>query len=100
MSCGQAEQPFRLEPHFFLGKPASGGEWVVLHFLAAMGTAVIGYHVELSGTGRSLALLALVLAFSAVMTLIYDLDRPQEKLLQVSQQTMIDLQRSMGPPNP
>ena len=43
--------------------------------------------------------LALVLAFSAVVTLIADLDRPQEGLLRVSQQTMIDLQKTLAAPS-
>ena len=42
---------------------------------------------------------ALVLAFSAVVTLIADLDRPQEGLLRVSQQTMIDLQKTLAAPS-
>ncbi|MGO9596934.1 MAG: hypothetical protein ACLP7Q_02810 [Isosphaeraceae bacterium] len=45
------------------------------------------------------AIIALVLGFSADMTLIADLDRPQAGLLQVSQQTMIDLQKTMTPPD-
>jgi hypothetical protein len=39
--------------------------------------------------------MALVLAFSAVMALIADLDRPQEGLLCVSQQAMSDLRDSL-----
>jgi hypothetical protein len=68
--------------------------WNALYFVAILGTSVMGYHAGLSGSGRSLAILALVLAFSAVMTLIADLDRPQTGLLQVSQQAMIDLRDS------
>jgi hypothetical protein len=37
----------------------------------------------------------LVLAFSAILTLVADLDRPQEGLLRVSQQAMIDLRSMM-----
>jgi hypothetical protein len=69
--------------------------WIALDFVAIVGTAVMGYHTGLAGSGRSLAILALVLAFSAVMTLIADLDRPQEGLLRVSQQAMGDLRNSM-----
>ena len=72
--------------------------WAVLYFVAITGTAVMGYHAGLAGSGRSLAMLALVLSFSAVMTLIVDLDRPQQGLLRVGQQTLIDLQRTMTPP--
>ena len=73
-----------------------GAIWAALSFVAIIGTSVMGYHAGLAGSGRSLALLALVLAFSAVVTLIADLDRPQEGLLRVSQQTMIDLQRTLA----
>ena len=47
---------------------------------------------------RSFAVLALALGFSAIMLLIADLDRPQEGLLKVSQQAMIDLQRTLSAP--
>ena len=73
--------------------------WAALYFVAIIGTSVMGYHAGLAGSGRSLALLALVLAFSAVVTLIADLDRPQEGLLRVSQQTMIDLQKTLAAPS-
>ena len=76
-----------------------GTIWVALSFVAIIGTSVMGYHAGLAGSGRSLALLALVLAFSAVVTLIADLDRPQEGLLRVSQQTMIDLQKTLAAPS-
>ena len=72
--------------------------WAALYFMAVLGTAAMGYHAGLAGSGRSLAIVALVLAFSAVMTLIADLDRPQAGLLRVSQQTMLDLQRTMLSP--
>ena len=40
----------------------------------------------------------LAIAFSAVIWLIADLDRPREGSLQVNQQVMIDLQQSMAVP--
>jgi zinc transporter ZupT len=75
-----------------------GTIWAALSFVAIIGTSVMGYHAGLAGSGRSLALLALVLAFSAVVMLIVDLDRPQEGLLRVSQQTMTDLQKTLAAP--
>jgi hypothetical protein len=60
--------------------------------------SAIGYHAGLARSGRSLAILARVLAFSAVMTLIADIDRPQEGLLRVSPQPLMDLQRSVSAP--
>ena len=58
--------------------------------------AVMGYQEGLAGAKRSLAVPALILAFSLVLMLIVDLDRPGEGLLRVSQQSMIDLRDSMS----
>lgn len=77
------------------GNRIPGAIWTVLYFVTVVGTAVMGYHTGLAGSGRSLAMLALILAFSAVMALIADLDRPQEGLLRVSQQAMSDLRDSL-----
>ena len=40
----------------------------------------------------------LVLAFSAVLTLLVDLDRPRDGFLQVNQQPLITLSEQLGPP--
>jgi hypothetical protein len=75
-----------------------GSIWLTLYFVAVLGMSVIGYHAGLAGACRSPAILALVLAFSAVLTLIADIDRPQEGLLRVSPQPLLDLQKSLRPP--
>jgi len=77
-----------------------GTIWATLYFVAIIGTSVMGYHAGLAGSGRSLAIFPLVLAFSAVTTLIADLDRPQEGLLRVSQQAMTDLRNSFMATSP
>jgi Protein of unknown function (DUF4239) len=69
--------------------------WVALAGLALLGMAAVGYQAGLSATRRSPAMLALVLGFAAVLFLIADLDRPFDGFLRVSQQPMIDLQKSM-----
>jgi hypothetical protein len=69
--------------------------WLVLYLLAILSMTAMGYNQGLTSTRRSLAALALIFAFSVVMLLIVDLDRPGEGLLRVSQQSMIDLQHSM-----
>lgn len=74
--------------------------WVSLFFVAALTMATMGYHEGLAGTRRSLASLALVVSFSAVLLLTADLDRLHEGFLQVSQQSMLDLQKSMNAPDP
>jgi hypothetical protein len=75
-----------------------GTIWATLYFLAILGMCAVGYRAGLAGSGRSLAIFALVLAFSSVMALIADLDRPQEGLLRVSAQPLLDLQRSLSAP--
>jgi len=69
--------------------------WVGLFGLSMLGMAAVGYQAALSATRRSPAMLCLVLAFSVVLLLIADLDRGQEGLLRISQQSMLDLQKSM-----
>lgn len=71
--------------------------WLGLFCLSLLGMASVGYQSALSGTRRSPAMLGLVLAFAVVLLLIADLDRGQEGLLRISQQSMIDLQKSMTP---
>ena len=69
--------------------------WIVLYVLAILAMVMMGYHSGLAHSRRSLAVIALILGFSAVLYLIADLDRPGEGTLRVSQQTMIDLRHSM-----
>jgi hypothetical protein len=72
--------------------------WVALYFTAILAMAGVGYHSGLTCATRNLATLALVFTFSGILWLIADLDRPQEGLLKVSQQAMIDLRKSLSNP--
>jgi len=74
--------------------------WVGLFAVAALSLSTMGYHAGLSGTRRSLAIVAVAVTFSVVIELIADLDRPQEGVLRISQQALLDVQRSMNPPSP
>jgi hypothetical protein len=76
-----------------------GAIWLGLFAVAALSLATMGYHAGLSGTRRSLAILAVAVTFSVVIELIADLDRPQEGVLRVSQQALLDVQRSMNVPS-
>ena len=71
--------------------------WLGLYSLLVLALAVLGYHEGTSGTRRSLAVVGLVLAFSAVLVLITDLERPGQGMLRVSQQSMLNVQKSMTP---
>jgi len=52
--------------------------------------------VERPPPRRSATVLAIVLA--GVLTLVVDLDRPREGLIQVSEQPLVDLQHQVGAP--
>ncbi len=69
--------------------------WSSLYLLAFLAMMAMGYHAGLSGSQRSIATIFQALAFSAVLLLIADLDRPQEGLLKVGQEAMADVQTTM-----
>jgi hypothetical protein len=77
-----------------------GTVWVVLYLVAVLTLAAMGYHGGVAGTCRSPVMLAVALAFSLVIVLIVDLDRPGEGLIDVSQQMMIDLRDSLADTSP
>ena len=71
--------------------------WAGLYLLTAFAMAAIGYSAGLSGTTRTPIVVPLALAFSLVLCLIADLDRPGKGLLKVDQYPMESLRRSMAP---
>lgn len=75
-----------------------GAIWLGLFAVAAFSLSAMGYFEGLTGTRRSLAVIAVAVAFSIVIELIADLDRPQEGVLRVSQQALLDVQQSMNTP--
>ncbi|MGE5208126.1 MAG: hypothetical protein ACM3KL_02220 [Alphaproteobacteria bacterium] len=77
-----------------------GAIWLGLFAVAALSLTAMGYHTGLAGARRSLAILAVAIAFSVVIELIADLDRSQEGVLKISQQPLLDVQRSMSVPGP
>jgi hypothetical protein len=70
--------------------------WGVLYLVTILTMVGVGYYEGLSKSKRTLALVVLVLTFAAIISLVADLDRPQEGLLTVSQQAMIDLRNMMN----
>src|SRR4051794_24882269 len=69
--------------------------WAGLFTLLLLGMAALGYQSGLSETRRSPAMLGMIAAFAGVLFLIMDLDRSYEGFLRVSQQALIDVQKSM-----
>jgi hypothetical protein len=74
-----------------------GTIWASLFVMTALSLGAMGYQSGLAGPTRSLAVIAVAIAFSAVIGLIVDLDRPQEGALTVSQQPLVDVRQSMNP---
>lgn len=73
-----------------------GAYWGVLYVVAFLALAAVGYHGGVAGTSRSPVMLAVAIAFSAVIMVIADLDRPGEGFINVSQQPMVELREMLA----
>jgi hypothetical protein len=60
---------------------------------SALSLAMVGYSAGIKGRRSVLSATVLILTLGVVTTLVVDLDRPQEGLLTVSQQALVDVQR-------
>jgi hypothetical protein len=67
--------------------------WIVVYWLAILGIAAMGYHAGLIGMRGFFAYFALIVTFSMVIVLIYDLDRPKQQLFKVSHRAIVELQQ-------
>jgi hypothetical protein len=72
--------------------------WYSLYLITMLTMAEIGYQFGLSGARSWPVTILLALVFTAVTLLIADLDRPQQGLLQISQQALMDLLGKIGSP--
>jgi len=70
--------------------------WIALAAITALTMIVLGTQVGFAGKRRLIAVIPLSLAFAVLVTLVVDLNRPQNGLITVGQQSMIDLQSSMA----
>ncbi len=71
--------------------------WLTLYAITAFAMVTMGSQAGLARTRRFSQVIPMVLAFSALITLIADLDRPaQLGLIKVSQEAMIDLEKNMS----
>lgn len=69
--------------------------WAALYGISIFSFAAMGYHSGLTGTTRSLVIIAVAITFSVVIALIADLDRAQEGVLRVGQEALSQLRQSM-----
>jgi hypothetical protein len=74
--------------------------WFALYLLAILSLASMGYHGGVAGTNRSPATIAVAIAFSVVIMMIADVDRPGEGFIDVNQQPMIDTRNFVNASKP
>jgi len=72
-----------------------GTIWLVLYSILFFSMGVVGYYAGLLKTHSRVVAVVLAVAFSSIMFLIDDLDRPQQGFLKVNQQAMINLRDRM-----
>jgi len=72
-----------------------GSVWLAVYLLSILSMLAVGYQVGMSGTRRLRGTPLLAAAFSLVILMIADIDRPGEGLLRVSQQPLADVQQMM-----
>jgi len=78
-----------------------GSIWLTLYVIAALAMITMGSQTGLAKTRRLFQVIPLVLVFSALMTLVADLDRPAELgLIKVSQEAVMGLQERMDRAKP
>ncbi|MGY0614975.1 bestrophin-like domain [Vibrio sp. FJH11] len=71
--------------------------WITLGILTFLTISLNGIQVGSQHQGRAMiAAIPFALAFSLVLTLIVELDRPNRSIIVISQQPLIDLESSLG----
>jgi len=71
--------------------------WIALILISLLTMLNLGSNISTIGKKSLLSLLPLLLAFSILVTLIIDLDRPTNTLIKVNQNAMNSLKSSMTP---
>ena len=69
--------------------------WMTLYLMAALSMVIMGYQAGLTGRRSPVATITLAFAFSAVIILITDLDRPVMSFFEINRQLLIDLHEDM-----
>lgn len=70
--------------------------WLVLLTISALTLMTMGSQARLSNSRRLVSVIPLILAFTALTAVVLDLDRPQEGMITVGQEAMINLQKSLS----
>ena len=70
--------------------------WLALLAISALTMMTMGSQARLSKSRRLTAVIPLIMAFTALTAVVLDLDRPQEGMITVGQEAMIDLQKNLN----
>ena len=69
--------------------------WITLYLMAALSMIIMGYQAGLTDRRSPVATITLAVAFSAVIILITDLDRPVMSFFEINRQLLVDLNEFM-----
>ena len=69
--------------------------WMTLYLMAALSMIIMGYQAGLTDGRSPVATITLAIAFSAVIILITDLDRPVMSFFDINNQLLVDLHEDM-----
>jgi hypothetical protein len=69
--------------------------WMTLYLMAALSMTIMGYQAGLTDRRSPVATITLAIAFSAVIILITDLDRPVMSFFDINDQLLVDLHEYM-----
>ncbi len=69
--------------------------WITLFAISGMAMLTIGIELGFGESRRIIVIIPMMLAFAALTTLIVELNRPQDGIIKVGQESMISLQKSM-----
>lgn len=69
--------------------------WMTLYLMAILSMIIMGYQAGLTDRRSPVATITLAVAFSAVIILITDLDRPIMSFLEINKQLLVDLSEYM-----
>lgn len=74
----------------------SGNTWIMLYTVGILGMLMIGIQNGISARRRYLGIIPMILAFTIIFIMIEDLNNPQRGLFKISQQPLIDVQKSIS----
>jgi hypothetical protein len=69
--------------------------WITLYLMAALSMIIMGFQAGLTDRRSPVATITLAVAFSAVIILITDLDRPVMSFFEINNQLLVDLNEFM-----